>query len=165
MPWFSYELCKVFIIKTCEQCFNLNQCAQRCSFCVTTCPSLKFDSSQDWSTCFCLSGCILSCFEVSYQNLTDPAFSRVKCESLFRYIGSDCLKFDIGPSESPDADSRGAPGGCMPGASPRPACPQLLRRSVLRPQGCGDWCVCVTSGDIYDRHASLEGQEDVALTS
>jgi hypothetical protein len=56
MPWFSYEMCNGFIIKTCEQCVNLNQCAQHCSFCVTTCPSLDFDPSQDWSKCFCLSG-------------------------------------------------------------------------------------------------------------
>jgi hypothetical protein len=52
MPWFSCELCG-FIITTCEQCVNLNQCAQHCSFCVTTCPSLEFDPSQDWSECFC----------------------------------------------------------------------------------------------------------------
>jgi hypothetical protein len=108
MPWFSYELCKGFITKTCEERVNLNQCAQHCSLCVTTCPSLEFDPSQDWTTCFCLSGCILSCFEVSNQNLSDPiseiAFSRVWCESPFRYIGSDWLKSDIGPSESPNAD-------------------------------------------------------------
>jgi hypothetical protein len=108
MSWFSYQLCKGFIMKTCEQCVNLNQCAQLCSFCVTFCPSLEFDPSQDWSKCFCLSGCILFCFEVSYQNLLDPiseiAFSRFQCESLFRYIGSDWLKSDIGPSESPNAD-------------------------------------------------------------
>jgi hypothetical protein len=41
------------------------------------------------------------------QNLSDPiseiAFSRVRCDSLFRYIGYDWLKSDIGPSESPNA--------------------------------------------------------------
>jgi hypothetical protein len=101
MPWFSYELCKGFIIKKCEQCVNLNQCAQRCSFCITTCPSFEFDPSQDWSKCFCLSGCRLSCVEVSYQNLSDPiseiAFSRVGCESLFRYtIAGARLRLKLG---------------------------------------------------------------------
>jgi hypothetical protein len=107
MPWFSYELCKGFIIKTCEQCVNSINAPNIVLFVSRLALHWNLIRLRTGTSAFaCLDVYFpaLKCLIKTYRiPISEIAFSRVRCESLFGYIGSDWPKSDIRPSESPNA--------------------------------------------------------------